>query len=404
MLLESLFQDFFLFVRNRQLVESHVCMIRNKHAAAKRILTDGCLPVSPGACRGADNRACSANKLSGLTLTRPYPYSCMRFHAVAIIVICLTGLATHRVQAQTTLETLAASYANAQAVAIKAVNAKYAASAKALVKNYMLDDNMAQARAASDWMKRLSGPDPLSAADGILSNADSEDPLASLQTRYLEEHNDALARVDNAFLPKAQALQRSATDAADVDTASAAAGLVSQIQAKLGSAATSGLPSGDAEALFAPEKQPRWKPQSGTWRWEGALLTGSGDSEIQYDINLEPPFVVQFTMNIMAGSRERLEMDQVGVHNVGYQDKFGPDGGDENKFFAFKHNQPYHCVLVVTRKNSDFYVEGSLIAEGAGESKKVEKILLHGGDGWSPGTTEYQDFIIIRGADQIPQP
>jgi hypothetical protein len=277
-------------------------------------------------------------------------------------------------------------------------------TAKTLVRSYMLDDNMAKAKAVGDWIKRLSDPDPLSAADGILPDANSEDPLVSLQTGYMEEHNDELGRVDNAFLPRAQALQKSATDAADVDTATAAADLVSQIQAKLGSAATSGLPSGDAEALFAPEKQARWKPQQGTWRWEGALLTGSGDSVIEYETSLSPPFVVQFTMNIVSGSREMLDMDQVGVHNVGYQDKFGPKGGDESKFFAFKHNQPYHCVLVVARKMSEFYVDGNLITDGAGESKKVEKIRLDGGDGWSPGKTEYQDFVVIRGADHVPQP
>lgn len=160
---------------------------------------------------------------------------------------------------------------------------------------------------------------------------------------------------------------------------------------------------GGGDSLFAGEKQKKWKAKKGTWTWQGEKLVGVGPGSIIHEGSFQPPFVAQFEWTPRAGIRNEVHFgNEVSLHNLAYVPKLKLKGMDEAKAFEFKHNTTYKFTVVVARKRSEFYVDGVLIGEGAGSDKKVEKIEIMGGDDWSPGKIEVENFQIYRATDKVP--
>jgi hypothetical protein len=62
------------------------------------------------------------------------------------------------------------------------------------------------------------------------------------------------------------------------------------------------------------------------------------------------------------------------------------------------------AIARVSRKQSELFVDGKLVCSGPGKDKKVEKVTIHSGDGWSPGSVEVQDLMVLRGTDKVLTP
>ena len=160
---------------------------------------------------------------------------------------------------------------------------------------------------------------------------------------------------------------------------------------------------GGGDSLFTGEKQKKWKGKKGNWTWQGEKLVGIGPGSIVHEGSFQPPFVAQFVWTPRAGIRNSINFgSEVSLNNAAYAQKIGLKGMDGDKYFDFKHNTSYHFTVVVARKRSEFYVDGVLIGEGAGSEKKVEKIEIFGGDDWSPGKIEVENFLIFRATDKVP--
>jgi hypothetical protein len=299
---------------------------------------------------------------------------------------------------------LTAAYAQARADAIKQLNQRYIQQAEAVMKLSMQARDLEKANATSAWSKRLSDTDDANDTDGIAPNPTSPDRLVGLQTRYLKERAEAIGRVNKLYIGQIEPTQRQAMQKGDLATANTLADLLTKIKAELGAPASPGTPAAGGDPLFSPEKQMKWKPKKGDWKWEGTKLSGNGNGSIEYAISLQPPFVAQFKYNPKNGLRAGVIFDGVGLANAAYSDKFGLPGLDDEKLFPYKHGTTYRCSLVVSKRQSELFVDGKLVCSGAGKDKKVERITIHSGDGWSPGSVEVQDLIILRGTDKVPAP
>jgi hypothetical protein len=299
---------------------------------------------------------------------------------------------------------LAAAYTQGRGDAIKQVNQRYVQQTEAVIKLSMQARDLEKANAASAWSKRLLDDDDTNDTDGIAPNPTSADRLIALQTRYLKERAEALGRVNKVYLGQVESTQRQAMQKGDLAAANALGDLLTKIKAEVGTPVAPGAPGSGGDPLFSSDKQKKWKPKKGEWKWEGTKLTGSGNGSIEYEISLQPPFVAQFKYNPKNGLRAGLFFDNVGLQNAAYSDKFGLPGVDDEKLFSYKHGTTYRCALVVSRKQSELFVDGTLVCSGPGRDKKVEKVTIHSGDGWSPGSVEVQDLMVLRGTDKVLTP
>lgn len=265
--------------------------------------------------------------------------------SLGVLPLLLLFLATFSAHGQVEAAKLVSSYGEARSQAIKQVNQQYIQQCEKL---FPLSAQTPEAQRARIWIGQLVDGAEHNDVGGIAPSAgSSSDRLTTLQTQYLKDRAAALERENTLYIARLESFQRQTKTAVD----SAAADTVSGLLAKL--------------------------VKQGKWQWEGTTLIGSGDSRT---------------------------MGNIGIDNVGYGNKFGPHGGDEQKFFEFTHGRTYRCTLVVNRKKSELYVDGEYVTDGNAQEGKVEAIVLNAGDGWSPGTVEWRDLVILIGTDKVAFP
>ena len=310
-----------------------------------------------------------------------------------------------RVCGQVAGDQLEASYAAQRAAAVLKVNQLAAPQAEALAKAALQRNDVAGATAALEWSKRLADAVPENEVEGLAADPASREPLVALQTRYLKSRGDALAQVSRLFLPQFEGWQRQAMQKNNLAEATRAAEKVAALKEELNQGAAPGAGGAAAgDALFAANKQKKWKEQKGAWKWEGTKLTGKGAGAIEYAGSFQPPFTAQFRIRLNKGTRARVDFTKVGLHNAGYATKWGLMGPEEDQFFEYQHGTHYRCTIVVTRKESILYLDGKQICTGVGEEGRVEKVVITAGDSWSPGEVEIQDLVILRGMSKVANP
>lgn len=296
---------------------------------------------------------------------------------------------------------LTAAYTQGRADAIKQVNQRYVQQAEVIMKLSMQTSDLGKANATSAWITRLSDANEANDTDGIAPNPSSQDRLVALQTRYLKERAETIGQINKLYAGQVEAAQRQAMQNGDLATANTLSDLLGKVK---GASVASSVAVANGVPLFSAEKQKKWKTKKGEWKWEGTKLTGSGDGSIEIEVSLQPPFVAQFKYNPKNGLRAGVIFDHVGLQNAAYADKFGLPGMEDAKRFPYKHGTTYQCTLVVSRKQCELYVDGKLACSGPGKEKKISKITIFSGDGWSPGSVEVQDLIIVHGTDKVPTP
>lgn len=149
--------------------------------------------------------------------------------------------------------------------------------------------------------------------------------------------------------------------------------------------------------LLSKEEEKKWTIISGTWKFENGLLSGEGDSIIEYERTLNPPFTLNFEIKVVKGMRPRITLGPIGCFNEGYEKTLAlyPPGRDAG-FFPYEHNKAYKVSLAASRKEVVMSVDGNEIAKGPGIKDALKKIRFSAGDGWSKGAVEYRDITVVK--------
>jgi hypothetical protein len=323
---------------------------------------------------------------------------------ISKVIPAIVALLTHQAafaQELPLAERLPLAYAKGRVEVLKQLNQRFVLQADPVLKFFMQAGDLEKANMTSAWSKRLLAADEPNDTDPVAPNPASTDRLAVLQTRYLKERAETLTKLNKLYVGQIELSQRQAMQKGDLPGANALNELLAKIKAELGAPAA---PPTGGDSLFGIEKQKKWKPNKGEWKWEGSKLLGIGDGSITFDVSVHPPFVAQFKFNSKKGQRAGVLFDGTGIQNAAYSDKFGIPSVDEAKYFAYKHDTVYRCTFVVSKRQTELYVDGKLICTGPGRDKKIEKITINSGDNWSPGFVEVQDLTLLRSTDKVTAP
>jgi hypothetical protein len=152
----------------------------------------------------------------------------------------------------------------------------------------------------------------------------------------------------------------------------------------------------------APEEEPlsesnavKWEPAAGAWKLQDGVLTGSGDSKMNYDLNRAPPFQIDFEINVLDGMRPRVVLGKVKFANEGFKTTFGlyPRPKDA-ALFNYERNKTYQITLRALADKTEMLVDGIHICDGPKIEEPVEVLQFRGGDDWSKGKTKFQKIRI----------
>jgi hypothetical protein len=268
-----------------------------------------------------------------------------------------------------------------------------------MAKAYTQGQDLEKANRVTNWRSRIADQEEANDLEAKKPAPNSQDRIIALQAKYAKERTDAVVRVNKIHIAQIEAALRTAMQRADLPVANVLQEFLNKLKAE--NAPAGPLPAG-AIAVLAVDQQKRWKPKGGEWKWDGAKLIGSGAGTMTYDLAMPPPFVAQFKFNPVKGLRAGVHFGSVSLHNSLDDHRFGLSNTDKKTFVPYQSNTVYRCLLVVTAKHTQLYVDGKLIGESAGRDKATDRITIHAGDDWSKGGVEVEDLIVYRGTDKIP--
>lgn len=224
----------------------------------------------------------------------------------------------------------------------------------------------------------------------------------------LADHRTALQlgvnQLNRRFLEQLEAAQRESMVKGNLANANAIEKLkiaalneISQPEAT-GSAAPKESRTLEGIDLLGPDRRESWVEDRGTWTFQGATLKGSGDSRIVYRESLRPPFTLAFDLNVEKGSRPRVYVGRYVIGNDGYNFQLVLHPRDtKQKAFPYKNGEKVPVRLVVDRRFVELHIGDELVERREpGFDRPLEEIAFSGGDGWSPGITEFSNIRLIR--------
>jgi serine/threonine protein kinase len=142
-----------------------------------------------------------------------------------------------------------------------------------------------------------------------------------------------------------------------------------------------------------------WVVSKGNWSFtQAGHLRGDGDSAIRFRRRLSWPTTLSFKMRVLNGMRPRVSLAGTDIYfgNEGFEPTIWLYGQVKNLVgtpFKYTGNTTYDVTVKSTGEQLTLMVDGKEIGSTT-LSKQPEQIALElsGGDGWSPGTTEFWDF------------
>lgn len=139
----------------------------------------------------------------------------------------------------------------------------------------------------------------------------------------------------------------------------------------------------------------KWEPTAGAWKLQNGVLTGSGDSTLNYDFNRSPPFQIDFDINVLDGMRPRVVLGKVKFANEGFKTTFGlyPRPKDA-ALFNYERHKTYKITLRALADTTEMLVDGIKICDGPKIEGPVGVLQFRGGDDYSKGKTEFRKIRI----------
>lgn len=142
-----------------------------------------------------------------------------------------------------------------------------------------------------------------------------------------------------------------------------------------------------------------WVISKGAWSFtKSGQLHGEGDSAILFRRTLSWPTELSFKMRVLSGMRPRVNLGGTGIYfgNEGYEPTiflYGNVKDPTGSPFRYKPNTTYDITVRASKKILRLLIDGSEVGTTALEKcPDSVSFVLSGGDGWSPGTTEFWDF------------
>jgi hypothetical protein len=142
-----------------------------------------------------------------------------------------------------------------------------------------------------------------------------------------------------------------------------------------------------------------WKVASGDWSEKDGRIFGQGDARLNFQEDLPEAFLLAFEMKVVDGMRPRIFFGQ-NFHfgNEGYERTLYAH--DDTKSPIVGAPRPYSTGVAlkvscrVTEQESEFLVDGKLVARCGWKHSGPTKLTLSAGDWWSKGEVLFGSFTI----------
>jgi formylglycine-generating enzyme required for sulfatase activity/serine/threonine protein kinase len=144
-----------------------------------------------------------------------------------------------------------------------------------------------------------------------------------------------------------------------------------------------------------------WLVSKGAWSFtKSGQLHGEGDSGIRFRRTLPWPSEISFKMRVLSGMRPRVALGGTDIYfgNEGYEPTiwlYGNVKDPTGSPFRYKPNTTYDVTVRASQEVLRLLIDDKEVGTTAIEKRPDSVTLeLSGGDGWSPGVTEFWNFNI----------
>ncbi|HET6879142.1 MAG TPA: DUF1080 domain-containing protein [Pirellulales bacterium] len=142
-----------------------------------------------------------------------------------------------------------------------------------------------------------------------------------------------------------------------------------------------------------------WKAASGDWSEKEGRIYGQGDARLNFQEELPEAFLFSFEMKVVDGMRPRIFFGQdFHFGNEGYErtlyahdDTKSPVVGTPRPYST---GVPLNVSCRVTEQESEFLVDGKLVARCGWKHSGPMKLTLSAGDWWSKGQVLFGPFTL----------
>jgi clan AA aspartic protease (TIGR02281 family) len=171
--------------------------------------------------------------------------------------------------------------------------------------------------------------------------------------------------------------------------------------------ATAAAPAGSQSALKELTAKlndfGQWRDERGTWSvTPDGRLRGEGDSQVEFPLELPQELTVSWRMRLVKGLRARVIFEGTGAYfgTEGFDHTLAMYGGKDltTERVKFEHGREYVVSMRLDKNSFECRMDGKLIATGKRSKSGPVTLRLVGGDGWSPGTTEFWGFELAVAA------
>lgn len=146
--------------------------------------------------------------------------------------------------------------------------------------------------------------------------------------------------------------------------------------------------------LLAEKLRKNWVEVNGKWSFADGKLTGSGDSRINYTGRIRVPFVLSYDFEVKEGMRPRVYIGKdLRIANEGYKHQIDLYPQMKTEPVPYELKRKHSVKFVVNRRFMELYLDGKLLTRrDTGMEDAPELFGFCGGDGYSPGMTEFSNI------------
>ncbi len=227
--------------------------------------------------------------------------------------------------------------------------------------------------------------------------------IGEIRREFIERLRRGLTSINEVYLKKSSEAQKIRMAAADLEGANAFEALKTELKVELDAViGKSPMPvnfspakPGKGEDLLAEQLRKRWVEISGKWEFKSDAIVGSGNSELNYTTKIRAPFVLTFDFEVRKGMRPRVYIGKgLRIANEGYEHQIGlyPPVGKEVPV-PYQLGKKHSVKFVANRRFLELYLDDKLVAKrDTGLEEDLDFIGFWGGDGFSPGITEFSNI------------
>ncbi|MDF1850277.1 MAG: hypothetical protein P1U85_05535 [Verrucomicrobiales bacterium] len=161
--------------------------------------------------------------------------------------------------------------------------------------------------------------------------------------------------------------------------------------------ASAGLPPEPVDLLDESQRK-HWRVIRGDWTFRKETLIGEGNSRIAYEQKISPPFELTFGQEVEEGQRPRLYFGKMVIQHDGYDFALRLHPKTEpKKVHPYARDRKLRIKLIVDPEFVELHVNDRLLERRETRiAGPLDRIEFSGGDGWSPGRTDFTDIFLLE--------